>query len=64
MYHFTFIDKTASADQHQNRVEGSEPAVTMVEKSTDMKNIFEKTAYFQRRYADQNKGMRIFISKN
>ena len=64
MYHFTFIDKTATEEQAPNRVEQSEPAVTTVAKSTDVKNLFEKTAYFQRRYADQNKGLRIFISKN
>ena len=64
MYHFTFIDKTATEDQYPNHVEQSESTITTAEKSTDMKNIFEKTAYFQRRYADQNKGLRIFISKN
>jgi hypothetical protein len=64
MYHFTFIDKAATEDQYPNHTERSESTVKAVETSMDVNNIFEKTAYFQRRYADQNKGMRIFISKN
>ena len=64
MYHFTFIDKTTTEDQYPNEVKRSEPTVKVKETSTDVKNIFEKTAYFQRRYADQNKGLRILISKN